>query len=232
MTTMDNIGIYCIFFEDVDNKYYIGCSTNLKRRISDHLASLLLNEHSNKKLQNTYNKYGKIVVEIIEICSVDVLFDRETYWINQFDSFHHGFNQTTGGEGAGIGENNSSAYHNEELYKLILTELAYTSKPYSQIAKELDSTQGVIKNIARLETHGYLKELMPVEYNIITNKLNTRDISAKYRGIEYPTIMDPLGNEYKVDNIHKFAEEHELQYQNLHKVLTGKRKKHLGWHLK
>ena len=37
--------------------------------------------------------------------------------------------------------------------------------------------------------------------------------------------------EYFVENIHRFAEEHSLQYQNLHKVLTGKRPIHKGWTL-
>lgn len=228
---MDNIGIYCLYFKELDDKFYIGYSTNINKRINDHISQLMLNKHSNEKLQSAYNKYGKPIFEVLEYCDSKFLTEKEIYWIEQFDSFNNGFNLTNGGDG-GFGEGNSQASHKEEIYRKILIELAYTSKPYSLIANELNTTIGIIKNIAALNSHNYLKDLMPREYQIICDKLNTRKISAKYQGINYPIIKDINGKEYTVDNIHKFAEEHGLQYQNLHKVLTGKRKTHKGWELK
>ena len=54
---------------------------------------------------------------------------------------------------------------------------------------------------------------------------------AKSKGIIYPSLCSPTGEKYEGENIHKFAEKYGLQYQNLHKVLIGKRKSHLGWTL-
>lgn len=229
---MDKSGIYCIYFDNIDDKYYVGCSIAINKRILEHKAAFIRGNHQNKYLQSAYNKYGEPQFEVLEYCSVEELYTKEIEYIHKFNSYNNGFNFTTGGDGGGFGEGNGAAIHTEEVYKNILWELAHTSKPYSQIATELNSTVGVIKKIAGLKSHGYLQEVMPEEYQIITDKLNTRDISAKYQGIRYPTLVDPSGNEYSVDNVHKFAEEHGLQYQNLHKVLTGKRKRHKGWEIK
>lgn len=50
-------GIYKIT-NIVNNKFYIGSTTNLYRRICEHRLALSKNKHSNQHLQNAYNKYG------------------------------------------------------------------------------------------------------------------------------------------------------------------------------
>lgn len=57
------IGIYCIK-SLIDDKIYIGSSSCLYSRINYHLNNLRNNKHSNKKLQNYYNKYGEESLEI------------------------------------------------------------------------------------------------------------------------------------------------------------------------
>lgn len=51
------VGIYCITCIPT-NKKYIGSSTDLSIRWNSHLVSLIINKHSNKKLQTDFNKYG------------------------------------------------------------------------------------------------------------------------------------------------------------------------------
>ena len=51
------VGIYCITCIPT-NKKYIGSSIDMMIRWNSHLVSLLINKHSNKKLQTDFNKYG------------------------------------------------------------------------------------------------------------------------------------------------------------------------------
>lgn len=49
-------GVYTIYSKWQD-KYYIGYSINIKRRIGDHICQLRKNTHRNHYLQNSWNKY-------------------------------------------------------------------------------------------------------------------------------------------------------------------------------
>jgi group I intron endonuclease len=78
-----NKGIYVIK-NRVNNKIYVGSSVNTSYRWSMHKSQLERNIHSNKKLQNSYNKYGKenFQFEIIDKCENNLLLEREQYWID------------------------------------------------------------------------------------------------------------------------------------------------------
>lgn len=72
----------------INNKVYIGQSRDLKTRIYKHNYYLKNNQHINKHLQNSYNKYGieSFKFEIIEYCTEDLLNKRECHWILKFES--------------------------------------------------------------------------------------------------------------------------------------------------
>lgn len=80
---------------------YVGQAQSLSKRKQQHISSLRNNNHHNKHLQRAWNKYGEenFSWEILELCSVDCLNEREQYWIDKYDSFNNGFNQTLGGDG-------------------------------------------------------------------------------------------------------------------------------------
>jgi group I intron endonuclease len=50
-------GIYKIINKKT-NQCYVGQSSNIKKRLSEHFRLLRLKKHPNKHLQNAYNKYG------------------------------------------------------------------------------------------------------------------------------------------------------------------------------
>jgi hypothetical protein len=54
-------------------------------------------------LYNAMRQYGKdnFLFEIIELCDNDnnILNEREIYWINYYNSYETGYNETRGGEG-------------------------------------------------------------------------------------------------------------------------------------
>lgn len=85
-------------------RVYIGKTYDVKRRKREHFYNLELNKHYNKELQYAFNKWGAsaFYFEVIETgLSKDQAYEREQYWITQFDCFKHGFNETFGGDGTG-----------------------------------------------------------------------------------------------------------------------------------
>lgn len=87
------MGVYMIK-NIINNKIYIGSSFNVYQRWKRHLNELKQNKHHSLKLQRSYNKYGinNFVFEILEICSQDLLSEREQFWINHFNSYKNGYN--------------------------------------------------------------------------------------------------------------------------------------------
>jgi len=68
----------------INNKVYIGSTSKFKSRKASHFGHLRFGDHSNKYLQNAWNKYGeeKFVFEILEETEnhTSALENREQYW--------------------------------------------------------------------------------------------------------------------------------------------------------
>jgi len=83
-----------------NNRVYIGQTTNINRRIRDHKRMLADNKHTNKNLQEDYNKYDISDFEfyILEnnVAKVDLL-ERERYWIDYYGGIENfdTYNMTT-----------------------------------------------------------------------------------------------------------------------------------------
>jgi len=94
------IGIYSIT-NTINNKKYIGHTTDIKRRWQYHQGYLKRQKHDNAHLQEDYNKYGadSFKYEVIEECEEDQLEEKEIYWIAFYDAKNNGYNMTDGGGG-------------------------------------------------------------------------------------------------------------------------------------
>jgi len=82
---MDNIsGIYKITCYK-NNKFYIGSSINIDRRLNEHTQLLRKNKHTNTYLQNSWNEHREqnFRFEIIEtIHDISQLLIREKWWLD------------------------------------------------------------------------------------------------------------------------------------------------------
>jgi len=75
-------GVY-IITNLINNKIYIGETTNLESRLIEHLRRLLSKRHVNEHLQNAVTLYGieNFKFEILEFCECSDTKKREHYWV-------------------------------------------------------------------------------------------------------------------------------------------------------
>ena len=86
----------------INHKCYIGQSNDVSNRLSQHRSETYRKYNINKTLYKAIEKYGidNFTFEIIE-CDLpnNKLDEREIYWINYYNSYNKGYNDTLGGRG-------------------------------------------------------------------------------------------------------------------------------------
>lgn len=127
-------GVYKIT-NNMTGDCYIGKSKDIFVRIGQHKSLLKSNKHKYRNgdfslLQKAWNKYGEkaFSFDILELCTIDELDEREIYWIDFYQCNHaktrHGYNTTDGGEGA-YGNSNVKGriqINNGEIQKMVYPE--------------------------------------------------------------------------------------------------------------
>jgi group I intron endonuclease len=141
-------GVYLIFCLG-SQKVYVGQSTSVKRRITDHQGKLKSNRHKNLHLQNAYNKYGVDMfvfrpLEYPEDTSPENLTLREQYWIDFYNSMdkEKGFNMKEAGLGG---------QPNEETRQKMAEAAKGKKKSPESIAKTVSGNTGKKRSPEQLE---------------------------------------------------------------------------------
>lgn len=140
----------------INNKVYVGSSSNLRTRMNAHFNELNKNKHHSIYLQNAFNKYGEqnFVFEVIEfVKNKDNLIESEQYWINKLDSVSSGYNiQPIAGKPSvtdrlrqAVIESNKRRVHTEEQNKAHSIRMSGTGNPmYGVRGKDAPSSCKVI----------------------------------------------------------------------------------------
>lgn len=119
---LKHFGIYKIYCGCSNRKdVYIGSTkTTFVNRWRQHLYKLKLNKHENTSLQRICDKYGVncLRFEIIELLiDYNTIQSREQYWIDYFNSYKNGYNNTP------LAGNTLGVIRNEEqkskFYKIV-----------------------------------------------------------------------------------------------------------------
>lgn len=189
---MNKSGIYALWWEEQD-LVYIGQSSSINRRYTEHLYKMKCGKHTNYKIQELYN-VTKAIPELVvlELCTIDRLNDLEVTWTNEFNSLSTGLNIVEPGVvGQGIYANNSK-YSLIQILK-VFSLLYRSSHSYEYIARTTKVHIHLVYDIRSMRSHTWLQDKYPIEY---ANMLLNRD--KKYsdsRG--YPDLISPNGEVYK-----------------------------------
>lgn len=97
----DKPGIYrCVNIND--GRSYVGQTNSLQKRKKEHLQALKNHRHGNSHFQRAWDLHGEYNYEwqVVETCPLEELDELEIYWIDRYDAFRDGYNNTVGGGGA------------------------------------------------------------------------------------------------------------------------------------
>ena len=227
-------GVYKLVFGG--HTYYVGKSTNIEQRFKKHLVNLAKNL-SNNKLIEAYRLHGNPVLEILELCEIESLNEREIYYISLLDAVNTGLNIPPGGEYFTSGTTNpNSKYKPEDLEKAFLHIVNNANVSLSEISKIYAINYSTLFDIANCRSHLWLKEKYPQKYKILENlrgtriALNGRNCKNAFdRGIRYPAVISPNGTIYTtISNVSSFIKEHGLS-KRFYNLLKGRVSDYKGW---
>lgn len=87
---------------DINEKSYIGKTLfSIEERFKQHCKASKKESLERRHLYNAMRKYGveHFHIEQVEKCSDNIVNEIEKYWIEYFDTFNNGYNDTLGGDG-------------------------------------------------------------------------------------------------------------------------------------
>ena len=203
----------------INNKCYIGQTSDYKRRFQQHKMKGYGNEN-NKLLYYAFDKYGidNFTFEIIED-KTPLYNEREKYWIKYYDSFENGYNMTEGGDEPplNIRENSPFAKHTEEQIEEIKRLLKETKIQYKDIATMFNYDSSSIERINYGKLWRDSNTVYPIRkessrkyqeeraLNIIDDLLNTKmtqkQIAEKYGCARTTVTAINQGVNYKQSNL-------------------------------
>lgn len=238
------IGIYALYWEEQD-LIYIGLSQSIEPRFKEHLRDMRNQEHTNYKVQGTYNLYGNPELVIIEECLIRQLNDKEIHWTKELDTLNtrHGLNIIEAG-GSGFGTSASNSKYSKWQVLKVFSLLHRTLKPHKEIAKITGVSLDSVNDISSGRKHVWLGIEYPEQFTIISNKRSIRHSNSlsSANGSNISSILiDPSGNEWVVTNISRFCKEEFPNRNNIkvnslisaiHRVIHGDRPQYKGWKLK
>ena len=95
-------GIYRVY-TNFNDACYIGQAKDIYERFNSHHIYDYKNKKNccyNTKFYSALREHGldAFEVEVIDLCPIEELDEKEIYYIAQYNSFHHGYNSTEGGQ--------------------------------------------------------------------------------------------------------------------------------------
>ena len=195
--------VYKISFINCE-KIYVGSSCRWPYRKTEHFNKLSKNKHSNRYLQRAFNKYGlaNISIKPLEfIENIDILRNREQYWIDFFDTTNpnRGFN----------------------LVKLV-DKIGTTGYKFSDEQRSKLSNSSKLRMSHKSE-RDKISESISKKIQQDANYFNGAFVPEEFQ------MFSPDGELVKIYNLCKFCREKNLDYKKMYDTAIGVRVEYLGW---
>lgn len=224
-----SMGIYK-FTNLVNNKVYIGQSTNIEKRKKSHINNYI---NSNIKDYNTYfyralRKYGidNFKYSVIEVVNnKEELENREKYWINHYNSYKKGYNSTPGGGVTGVGEEHPNAVLTKEEVLRICDLLKNSSLTQYEIADKFNINQS---SVSEINTGDKWSHIYPSQYPLRSGgkmRRGEKNINSILTNEQVLYIRKEYVNRTGRDIYKEFKS--EISYVAFERALCGRTYSHL-----
>lgn len=194
----------------INGKIYIGQSIHPKKRFVQHCS-----DEKQSSIHNAIKKYGKenFIFEIIE-GPIENYNEREQYWINFYDSYNCGYNNTVGGEEPPVikGENSILAKFSDETILKLQLDLINTDLSYQFLSEKYDIQNSYITKINRGEVRYNSNFIYPLR--------KTKNIAKTSELIQI--IINELL--YTVKPVEKIAKDNNIDSLTVYRINLGKQK--------
>jgi group I intron endonuclease len=232
-----NCGVYC-FKNKINNKYYIGSSSNLRNRKSAHLNDLKNNKHHSIKFQRAYNYHGvnSFEYQVLECCEVKMLQQAETEWLIFFNAYNNGYNSTDE-----VGAPWRGKKQPEEIKKRQKCTPVKMVDPEGNVVKDYSVSnfckQYKLPNWCIMFVlkgkyfqykgwRNYSKELEGIKFN---SKEYRKELGLKSNVCKNYKVINPSGEIVEGKNVTQMCKKYNLDAGAIIRVLDGKIKHHQGW---
>lgn len=215
-------GIYLITCTS-NNKIYIGCAANFRKRWIEHKYELRHNKHYNKYLQRAWNKHGEqsFVISILEYCSLDQLVEREQFYIDTWQPFgDKGYNIARDATAPMLGLKHSP----EAIRKVSLANKGRKRSP--EFAAQISARAKQM--ICTPETR--LKRSIAMKGRKQTPEHTAKRVASRCKSTF--VVTSPDGEIIEVHNLSQLCSERGLGVSNMYNVARGVQKHHKGWIVK
>lgn len=178
-----------VITNEINKKVYVGKTLKtIDKRWKQHCRDYKKNRNCKRPLYSAMRKYGieNFSIREIEECDSDIASERESFWINKFNSFKNGYNATKGGDG--------KPYIDREL---IISEYnnGFTIKDVSKITGYSESSCGEVINsigLSKDKIHNRANKFLCKPVAKID--LNTNEILEIYNSIS--EAYEQLGKKF------------------------------------
>lgn len=140
-------GLIYIITNSVNDKVYIGQTIQtLEKRWEGHCRKAHSKSEATMQIKRAIYKYGKenFSIKELERCSIDKLDEREIYYINLYNSYYEGYNNTKGGKS---GAKPLKLTKEQQKSCVELYNFGFSLR---EVAKEFNVDKATIKHILEL----------------------------------------------------------------------------------